>query len=112
MSPDGSVRVLAERNLQHELNLTRKGFKPAVIVRDAVVEDPSRSRKALSAAVKRRVQEKDSTERLSQLKKLDKQGQVIASVDGIEIEVWAKTIQSLPSQQMRFVLNAAVDTLR
>jgi len=50
--------------------------------------------------VKRRVQEKDSTERLSQLKKLDKQGQVIASVDGIEIEVWAKTIQSLPSQQM------------
>jgi len=55
MSPDGSVRLLAERNLQHELSLTRKGFKPAVTVHDAMVEDPSRSRKAPSAAVKRRV---------------------------------------------------------
>ena len=28
-----------------------------------------------------------------------------------EAEVWGKTIQTLPSEQMRFVLNAAVDTL-
>jgi len=28
-----------------------------------------------------------------------------------EAEVWGKTIQSLPSEQIRFVLNAAVDTL-
>ena len=36
---------------------------------------------------------------------------MIASVDGNEIEGWANTIQSLQSQQMRFVLNAAEDTL-
>jgi len=36
---DDSVRLLAERNLQHELSLTRKGFKPAVTVCDAMVED-------------------------------------------------------------------------
>ena len=89
MSPDGRVRHLAERN-----------FKPAVTVRDAMVEDPSRSRKAISAAVTRRVQEKDSIERLSQLKKLENQGQIIASVDGNEIEVWANTNQSLPFQLM------------
>ena len=63
MSPDGSVRLLAERNLQHELSLTRKIFKPAVTVHDTMVEDASQSRKGLSAAVKRRVQEKDSTDR-------------------------------------------------
>jgi len=57
-----------------------------------MVEDPSRLRKVLSAAVKRRVQEKDSTERLLQLRKLEKQGQMIASVDGNETEVWANTI--------------------
>ena len=111
MSPDGSVRLLAERNLQHELNLTRKSFKPAVTVRDTMVEDPSRSRKTLSAAVKRRIQEKDSNDRLSQLEKLEKQGQMIASVEENEIEIWANTVQSLPAQQMRFVLNAVVDTL-
>ena len=76
-----------------------------------MVEDPSRSRKSLSAAVKRVVQEEDGNDRLSKLKMLEKQGQMVSSVDENEIEVWANTIQSLPSQQMRFVLNAAVDTL-
>ena len=36
---------------------------------------------------------------------------MIASVEGNEIEIWANTIQFLPPQQIRFVLNAAVDTL-
>jgi len=35
-----SVRLLAERNLQHEHSLTRKRFKPAATVCDAMVEDP------------------------------------------------------------------------
>ena len=47
MSPDGGVRLLAERNLQHEHSLTRKIFKPAVAVLDTMAEDPSRSREAL-----------------------------------------------------------------
>ena len=67
MSPDGSVRLLVERNLQHELSMMRKKFKPAVIVHNVMEEDPSRSRKTLSAAVKRKVQEEDDTERLAQL---------------------------------------------
>ena len=111
MSPDGSVRLLAERNLQHELSMMRKKFKPAVTVRNVMVEDPSRSRKALSAAAKRKVQEEDDTERLAQLRKLEKQGQMVTSVDGDEAKAWANTIQSLPSQLMRFTLNAAMDTL-
>ena len=100
MSPDGSVRLLAERNLQHELSMTRKKFKPAVTVRKAMVEDPSRSRRVLSAAVKRKVWEEDDMERLSQLRKLEKKGQMITSVDGDQVEAWANTIRSLPSQLM------------
>lgn len=41
MSPDGSVRLLVERNLQHELSMMNKKFKPAVTVCNAMVEDPS-----------------------------------------------------------------------
>ena len=91
--------------------MMRKKFKPAVTVRNVMVEDPSRSRKALSAAAKRMVQEEDDTERLAQLRKLEKQGQMVTSVDGDEAKAWANTIQSLPSQLMRFTLNAAMDTL-
>ena len=48
------------------------------------------------AAVKRKVQEEDDAERLAQLRKLEKQGQMVTSVDGDEAKAWANTIQSLP----------------
>ena len=88
----------------------RKKFKPAVTARNAMVEDPSQSKKVQSAAVKRKVQEEDDKERLSQLRNLEKQGQIM-SMDGDEVEALANTIQSLPSKLMRFTLNAAIDTL-
>ena len=69
-----------------------------------MVEDPSQSRKALSEAVKGKVQEEDDTERLAQLTKLEKQGQMVTSVDGDEAKAWANTIQSLLSQLMPFTL--------
>ena len=40
----------------------------------------------LAEGVKRKFQEEDDTERLSQLRKLEKQGQMITSVDGDEVE--------------------------
>ena len=64
-SPDGCVRLLAERNLQHEMTLTRKKFKPAVSACDTMADDPSRSRKALSSAAKRIVKEEDDHKRLT-----------------------------------------------
>ena len=51
-------------------------------------------------AAKRKVWEEDDIERRSQLRKLEKKGHTIASVDGDEVETWANTIQSLPSQLM------------
>ena len=110
-SPDGCVRLMAERNLQHELMLTWKKFKPAVCIRDAMADDPSQSRKALSSAAKWKVKEEDDYNRLTRLTSLEKQGQILATSADEEAEVWSKTIQTLPSEQMRFVLNAAVDAL-
>ena len=111
MSRDPCVRYLAEKGLQHDLTLSRKKFKASVVVRDALAEDPSRNRKSLASAAKRATQQADDARRETELKNLEKQGQMmrIASPDGASL--WSKAVQSLPAEQMRFALNAAVDTL-
>ena len=49
--------------------------------------------------------------RETELKSLEKKGQMMrtASPDGASL--WSKAVQSLPAEKMRFTLNAAVDTL-
>ena len=93
------------------MTLTRKKFKPAVSVRDTMSDDPSRSRKALSSAAKKKVKEEDDYERLTRLTSLEKQGQMLAVSADEEAKVWGKTVQTIPAEQMQFVLNAAVDIL-
>ena len=58
--PDVCVRLPAERNLQHEMKLTRKKVKPAASVCDTTADDHSHSRKTLSSAAKRQVGEEVS----------------------------------------------------
>ena len=86
------------------MTLTRKKFKPAVSVHDTMSDDPSRSRKALSSAAKKKVKEEDDYERLTRLTSLEKQGQMLAVSADEEAEVWGKTVQTIPAEQMRFVL--------
>ena len=43
-------RHLAEKHLQNEDRLSRKSFKPAVIVCDTLADDPGSNRKTLSLA--------------------------------------------------------------
>ena len=111
MSRDPCVRYLAEKGLQLDLMLSRKKFKASVVVRDALAEDPGRNRKLLVSAVKRATQQVDDVRRETELKSLEKQGQMMrtASPDGASL--WSKAVQSLPAEKMRFALNAAVDTL-
>ena len=105
------VRLLAVRTHQHKMTLTRKKFKLAVSVYDTMADDLSRSRKTFSSATKRKVKEEDDHQRLTRLTCLEKQGQMLAVSADEEAEVWEKTIQTLPSEQIQFVLNAPVDTL-
>ena len=110
-SPDPCVRHIAEKQLQAETCRTRKKFKPAVVVRDAMVEDPGASRKALLSAAKGRVNESDNVARLNQVKSLERQGEMLRATTPDTATIWAKAIQSLPQEQTKFALNAAVDTL-
>ena len=74
-SPEGYVRLMAERNRQHELTLSRKKFKPAVFILNTMADDPAQSGKALSPAAKRKVREEKDSNRLTRLTSLEKQGQ-------------------------------------
>ena len=111
ISPGCNVRLVAKRNLWAWWE--RNSNQLSQLVHNAIWWKTlqSRSRRALSAAAKRKVTEEDDIERRSQLRKLEKKGQIIASVDRDEAKAWANTIQSFPSQLMGFTLNAAMHTL-
>ena len=63
------------------------------------------------SAAKRATQQAEDVRRETELKSLEKQGQMMrtATLDGANL--WSKAVQSLPVEQMKFTLNAAVDTL-
>ena len=71
---------LAEKNLQHELGLSRKKFWASVVMRDVLVFYPGRSSKSLSTVAKWITQEVDGSKRQSELKSLEKQGHMMTEV--------------------------------
>ena len=109
-SADACVRHLAEKHLQNEDRLFRKSFKPAVIVRDTLADDPGRNRKALSLAANREVKDREARQRLSQVQQLSKQGEMIHAISSETAAVWAN-LQALSSNTVKFTLNAAHDSL-
>ena len=74
-------------------------------------EDPSRSRKALLTAAKRRVSSEEEVVRLTGLQSLPRQGHMIRATTPDTATIWAKAVQSLPDDSFMFALNAAHDTL-
>ena len=104
----GGLAKPANRN---EDRLSRKSFKPAVIVRDALADDLGRNRKALSLAAKRKVKDREARQRLSQVQQLPKQGEMIRTTSSETAVVWVKAVQALPSNTVTFALNATHDSL-
>ena len=99
---------LAEKHLKED-QLTRKIFKPAVVV--ALAEDPSCSRNALAAAAKKKVKSQEDADRLLQVQDLQKQGEMLRTTTSSTGTLWAKAVQALPSNTMKFPLNVAHDNL-
>ena len=61
--------------------------------------------------LKGKSRKRNGFERLNRLTSLEKQGQTLAVSADEEAKVWGKTVQTIPAEQIRFVLNGAVDTL-
>ena len=111
MSQDSCVRFLADRNLQQELRLTRKRFRPAGIARDTLATNTGTTKKTIIRSAKAVVMDDINTSLLDNLHSLERQGQLSRSTRPECALPWARAVQSLPEEQMKFALNAAVDVL-
>ena len=110
-SSDPTVRRIAEDNLQLEIITQRKKFKPAVMVRDTMIDDPSFTRKTLRVAAKRKCREEDDTTRRDHLLSLPRQGELSRTATPASAKAWAEALVSLPPEPFKFALNASHDTL-
>ena len=75
-SRDCSVRYLAGRNLQREVSLPRKKFRPSTVARDTLAEYPERNRMSLAKAAKAIVADEASSTLLDNFQSLVKQNRV------------------------------------
>lgn len=110
-SSDPCVRRVAEDGLRVEESLKRAKFRPAVVVRDVMKDDPSVSRKALTTAAKIKVTEDEKIARVAEVHNLPRQGHMIRSSEDGAAEIWAEALNQLPEGAWKFALNAAHDTL-
>ena len=67
--------------------------------------------RALSLAAKRKVKDSEAKQRLSQAQQLPKRGERICATSSETAAVWAKAVQALPSNTLKFALNATHDSL-
>ena len=110
-SSDGCVRFLADRCLQRDHNLPRMKFRPAARAREVLEVSPGGSRKALAKAAKTLVAEEVNSASLEHWNSLEQQGHMRRCMEIQCAKVWAVVVESLPEEQMKFALNAALDVL-
>ena len=110
-SRDGCVRFLADRCLKREQSLPRLKFRPATRAREVLAANPGGGRKALARVAKAVVAEEVNSASLDHWHSLERQGHMGRCMDLECAKVWATVVKSLPEEQMKFALNAAVDTL-
>ena len=105
-----SKSCLVKRELHQNLSLSRRKFKASVAVQEVMMLDPDFTRRSLTARVKGYVQAADDVDRLDNLQRLEKEGQMSRLSTPQAAEIWAKAVERLPDEIMRFSLNSAVDT--
>ena len=110
-SRDTCVRHMAEKALQKDLSLSRAKFKASKQVREAMSLDPNLSGKHLAKVTKTLVRDEDNDQKRSQLQQLEKQGHMSRCSPSDGAKVWAKALEGIPDEHLKFALNSAVDTL-
>ena len=110
-SNDPGVRKAAALRLVEEKGRQRLKFRPAALVDSIFTQDHTQSRKALSAAAKAILAEEENTERHQSLCQLPVQGEMARSWESTSPELWARAVQDLPPEPLKFALNASLDTL-
>ena len=84
-----------------------------MVVQQTLQEDPGHTRETLSVAAKWTVKSEDNGPgvRLEELKALPQQGQLARIATAESATILAESLKALPSQDLKFALNAMHDTL-
>lgn len=109
-SCDSTVRSLAI-SLKDKEEGARQQLKPFTYVSEIAENHPQLNKKKLVKTAKLLVTEDDSARRLAHSESLQQQGRILKETDGTAADLWANAILSLPSDQFKFAMNAAPDTL-
>ena len=110
-SRDLGVQHSMKMQIQKESRAQRIKFRPLSFVQEVFSHSPGTTRKALSTQVKKKAKKEEAARHLAHAKSLPIQGSLYRTVDGEAALLWSKAIQALPSNQMKFALNSAQDTL-
>ena len=110
-SRDRVIQHVARKSIQSEENQQRPIFKPMVLVRDVMADDPGVSRRGLALRSKGLLATDDTDRRLEHARSLPRQGQLLRDTPDLAAEIWSTAVGSLSSVSLKFILNAATDTL-
>ena len=111
-SQDGITRLVTSPQTQREKEMERISFRPLVLVRDIMAQDPGMRRSVLGKRAKLLVAEEESAARLEHARSLPQQGELLRDTpDQAAAKVWCVAVGNLSSSATKFILNAACDTL-
>ena len=101
---DPTIRKIAEKYLQAEMDAKRKKLRPAVEVQEATKEDPSFTRKHLVRTVKRQVIKEDDKRRLVELQACQSRVTCMnCLMTPASADIWARCLQILPQESFQVV---------
>ena len=92
--------------------MTRASFRPMVLARDIMAQDPGASRGVLGRRAKLLLTAEDSASRLKHAKSLPQHGELLRDTpDAASARIWSAAVENLSSAVIKLILNAASDTL-
>ena len=111
-SRDPAVRYTSTLETKREEALQRPTHRPMLTARDALAIEPGMTKRALIKRAKSIVCKKDAGKRLQHALSLECQGRVFRCCEDSAASVWSSVVQKLPSELLKFSLNAVQDTCR
>ena len=96
--------------LEREERQSRR-FRPMHHSQEIMTTDPGASKRTLMMKAKMTLSLDDADSRADKIKALPKQGQLLREGSDIGAQIWASAVSTLSSEEMKFALNAATDSL-
>ena len=107
------TQLVVGREPRREEGQQRIKFHPVQLTRDVMAVNPGASKKSLMIRAKGKLAEEDAISRREHTESLPRQGQLMQATPEHDpaAEIWASAVSNLPSESLKFAMNAATDTL-